>query len=377
MLQSSQDRQIFPPTYQQASVHFNHTNDVTVTINSIVYDGIDLSIGYTVESKEEFKIEPYILDKDFEINGKKTSFGSGGIGNFINKNTYVGVDSFEVSRDYLPKEVRKHIVGGDVNIPENFIMDLDIREFSGGAKGQWDFKFKVSTDNIKGKVKDIKTPIDLSKIKPNLMVNEVIFTPINTVIRTTEDSTASNDIIQYFVFDDKGRSLQMKGGSGSGSGESSKYYCQYTFRNIYEDTKPVTFVPVTQTKEFQQKLKSNEETFKPENKEVSLNLNESTVLSEGKFGDYKITQIELLKDKTIIHYECTNLLLALPDHLVIVDESGKEYKLTSETIKSQDGSKFISEIGPLSKEKKYTLRAKDFEKLYDAHEDLKFTMEQK
>lgn len=85
--------------------------------------------------------------------------------------------------------------------------------------------------------------------------------------------------------------------------------------------------------------------------------------------------MEFFKDKTVIHYECTNLLIALPDHLVIVDESGKEYGLTRETIKAQDGNKFISEIGPLSKDKKYTLRARDFEKLYDAHEDLKFTIE--
>ncbi|MCH5138346.1 hypothetical protein JMF89_14210 [Clostridiaceae bacterium UIB06] len=93
-----------------------------------------------------------------------------------------------MSRDYLPKEIRKHIVGGNVSIPDNFIMDLNIRGFSDGTKGQWNFKFKVSTDKIKDKVKDVKTAINLSQISPNLMVNEVIFSPINTVLRTSENN---------------------------------------------------------------------------------------------------------------------------------------------------------------------------------------------
>lgn len=353
------------------------SNGVTVTINSIVYDGIELSIGYTVESKEEFKTEPHILEKDFKINGKKTSFASGGTGNFINKNTYVGVDSFEVSKDYLPKEIMKNIVGGDVNIPDNFIMDLNIREFLKDIKGEWGFKFKVSLDKIKGKVKEAKTSIDLSEIAPELKVNEVIFTPINTVLRTTQNNTNSDEMVTYFVFDDKGRNLQWKGASGHGSGESSKLYQQYTFKNIYKDTKSVTFIPLTSTKEYRQKVKNANGTYKEDSKEVLLNLNGTTVLSEGKFGDYKITQVEILRDKTIIHYECTNLLSAEPYGLLIVDESGKEYSLKSENVKVKDGNKFVGELGPLSKDQKYTLKVTDLEKRYDMKENLKFNIEVK
>lgn len=332
------------------------SNGVTVTINSIVYDGIDLSIGYTVESNTEFKSTPHILDKEFKIDGNETSFSSSGTGYFIDKNTYVGVDTFNVNTNYLPKEVKQHVLGGDVNIPENFTMDLNIREFLDGIKGEWDFKFKVSTDKVKGKVKDINTFINLSKIKSNLTVNEIITTPINTVLRTTENSTVSDCMFQnynYFVFDDKGRNLKMKGSNGNSSGENNKLYSQYMFRNIYEDTKSVTFIPVEPTKEvkeFREKLQNNGEELKVNDKEVPLNLNGSTILSEGKFGDYKINQIEFLEDKTIIHYECTNLLSAQPDNFVIVDESGKEYGLMSEKVKVQDVNKFIAEIEPLSKE---------------------------
>ncbi len=363
-------------------------NGITVTINSIVYDGIDLSIGYTVENKNGFKCEPHILDKEFKINGKKTSFSSGGAGNIINKATYIGVDTFGVSRDDLPKEVRKHIVGGEVKIPDDFIMDLNIREFLGEIKGKWDFKFKVSKDKIKGKVNNVKKSIDLSKVNKDLMVNEVIFTPINTVLRTTRmntvlktisDKTAADadGMTKYFVFDDKGRNLEEKHVHGSGSGESDKFYEQNTFRNIYENTKSVTFIPVTFTKEHKEKVKNSNGSYKVDSKEVLLNLNGSTVLSEGKFGDYKITQIEFLKDKTLIHYECTKLLSAQPYELSIVDESGKEYNLKKENVKAEEGNKFTAEIGVLSKEKKYTLKTDDLEKLYDVREDSKFTIEVK
>ena len=85
-------------------------------------------------------------------------------------------------------------------LPENFTMDLNIREFLEGIKGEWDFKFKVSTEKVKGKVKDINTSIDLSKIKPNLTENEIITTPINTVLRTTENSTVSDYMFQIYNY---------------------------------------------------------------------------------------------------------------------------------------------------------------------------------
>ncbi|MCH5138347.1 hypothetical protein JMF89_14215, partial [Clostridiaceae bacterium UIB06] len=98
-------------------------------------------------------------------------------------------------------------------------------------------------------------------------------------------------------------------------------------------------------------------------------------MSEGKFGDYIVTQVEVLKDKTLVHYECTKLLSEEAYNLTIVDDSEKEYQLDREKVKVQDNNKFIAEIAPLSKNKKYKLKAIDLEKQYDVREDLKFTVE--
>jgi hypothetical protein len=343
-----------------------------VTINSIAYDGIDLSVSYTVESKAQLGRNPHILHKDFKINGRIVSFGSGGGGDFINKNTYVGVDNFHVAKDYLPKEIRKSIVGGNVSIPDAFTMDLNIREFSDGTKGEWDFKFKVSKDKIQGKVSSIKTVIDLSDIKPNLKANEVIFTPLNTVLRTVEDNTNSIEMINYYVFDDKGRCLQRKGASGNGSADINRCYWQYTFRNLYENSEEVTFIPVMHPKEYWEDIKNNKQSSGADVKEVPLNFTGATILSEGNFGDYIINKVEFQEDKTLIYYECSKYVSAEAYGLAIKDEAGNLYHLRNDIVKELDSNKFVAEIEPLSKDKKYIVQAPDLEKLYNLREDMKF-----
>ncbi|GFZ30313.1 hypothetical protein CSC2_08390 [Clostridium zeae] len=378
------DRNFIDKEYVKYSSDLNlskTSNGTTVTINSIAYDGIDLSIAYTVESEKEIKNSPHIMDKEFKINGKVTSFGSGGTGELINKNTYVGVDSFNVSNDYLPEEQRKFILGGDVVIPDDFTMDLNIKEFSDGTKGQWDFKFKVSLDQIKGKVKvkSVKTSIDLSKIVPNLKVNEVIFTPMNTVLRTESDNGSVEESARYIIFDDKGKSLSEKGSEAFGSADTNKMYWQYNFKNVYDDTKSVTFIPMTHIKGYKDKVKIDADgVYTFESKSTQLNLNETTVLSEGKFGDYKINKVELLQDKTLVYYECTNLLRGFQTYgLKVKDDNGKEYCLEKDSVKDLGNNKFVAEIEPLRKDKKYTITADDLEKIYDVREDLKFTVDVK
>lgn len=354
------------------------SNGVKVTINGIVYDGIDLSIAYTVESEEEINIEPHIMHRTFKINGGLfDSSSSTGSGKFINKNTYVAVDTFSVSNDYIPKEVRESNFGMDEEIPDNFTMDLNIENFSEEIWGDWKFKFKVSKDKIEGQVKEVKTSIDLSEIRDGLTVNEVIFTPINTVLRLSEDYidlTGNRD--GFIVVDDKGRNLRMIGGNGHApSSEIKGYYSQERYTSIYEDTKSVTFIPVIYKGELTKE--NGIEAPKYDKKEVLLNKDSNTALSQGNIGEYIVTKVEFLEDKTLIHYKCTGLIAThYAYYLSIVDSNGKEYKFTRENIREED-NQFIAEIEALSKDKQYKLGAPDYEKVYEVKEDLKFTIDVK
>lgn len=357
------------------------SNGVTVTINSIAYDGIDLSIGYTVESENEIKETPNIIGPNMKINGKTIGFGGGGTGEFKDKKTYVGMRSVDMAKDYLPKEVTKDIVGGNVKIPDEFIMDFNIRDLSENVKGKWDFKFKVSSGKIKSNVKSIKPNVDWSSVKPGLKVNEVVITPINTALRTVEQNSDTSGDGGYIVFDDKQRPLEMKSGSGSGSEETNTYYSQALFRNVYEDSKTLTFIPYVYTKELSKKLKDHSaSSFELDSKEVSLNLNDCTILQEGKLGDYKVTQIEFLSDKTLVHYECTKLLpMMSPYGISIIDAAGKRYNLDKNIVKEIDPvvHKYIAQLPVLDKNVQYKLKARDYEKLYEVREDAKFTIKVK
>lgn len=391
------EKNIIDKDYVRYSADLNMSksyNGITVTINSIVYDGIDLSIGYTVESQNEIKETPVIIGPNMKINGKTVGFGGGGGGEFKDKKTYIGVRTVNMAKDYLPKEVTKHIVGGNVKIPDEFIMDFNIRDLSQNMKGKWDFKFKVSTEKIKSNVKSIKTNIDLSAVRPGLKVNEVIISPINTVLRTVEKSSEGLVLDgMYIVFDDKGRPLEMKSGSGNGSAEVDTFYTQLLFRNVYEDSKTLTFIPYMDSKEILKgrndevenwRKKNNgrmdgfRSTYKPVTKEVSLNLNGTTILQEGKLGDYKVTKIEFLQNKTLIHYECTKLLpMMFPYEISLIDSSGKVYELNKTMVKEIDSvaHKYIGELPAMNKDMKYKLKSRDFEKLYEVREDAKFTIQ--
>lgn len=360
------EKNIIDKEYIEYSTELNlsrTSNNVKVTINSITYDGIDLSIVYTVESKEEMKSEPQIMNEEFKINGTRTSFGSGSTGDFINKNTYVGVVSYLTARDYLPESIEKSYIGGNVEIPENFLMDFSIKSFSNNLRGLWDFKFKVSSDKIADKVNKVKATVELPKLGKNLKVNEVIFTPIKTVLRTEGDNIQTNDMVHYMAFDDKGRYLPVK--ITNGDGDKSKIYWQYTYSNIYKDTKYVTFIPATRNKV------EKEEVSTP----VKLNLEGTTILSEDEFGEYRINKVEFLKDKTLIHYECTKYLAAMnPYGLVIGYDSNNAYKLSEDKVTSEGKGKFIAEIEALPKNKQYFINANNSLKQYDLREDMKFTI---
>jgi hypothetical protein len=125
-------------------------------------------------------------------------------------------------------------------------------------------------------------------------------------------------------------------------------------------------------------VKNANGSYELDKKESALNLNGTTLLSQGRFGDIKVNKIEFFEDKTLVYYECTNLLPAIsPYGLMIKDESGKIYSMQKDAIEDLRDNNFIAVIEPLSKDKKYTLIANDLEKMYDIREDLKFTIEVK
>ncbi|WP_027634533.1 DUF4179 domain-containing protein [Clostridium hydrogeniformans] len=341
------------------------SNGVTVVIDSIVYDTMKIAIGYTVKSDKKIEVEPHILDKTFKIDGKVVSFGSGGTGEFIDEYTYVGMDEFSVGKKSFPKSIKASILGGEVDIPDTFNMDLNIRELLGEVKGEWDFRFKVTNEKVKGKVKNIPLNLNLSKIDKDINVKEVITTPINTVIRTSmKNTTEYVDTLSYIVMDDKGKYLQINGASGNGG--INTFHNEEYFSKVNDNTASLTFIPYIRRSN--EAIKSGSRKFKEE----KLNNKGETIISFGKLGGVTVESVDFLEDKTLVRHKSTgNLSSMYETHLVLVDSNGKEYESTKIT---EDNDIIIREFPKLNPNESYKIKIADYESEIKLMEDSSFTV---
>ncbi|WP_238882965.1 DUF4179 domain-containing protein [Clostridium sp. YIM B02551] len=345
-------------------------NGVSITITSIVYDGLDLNIAYKVDSNKPMKDEPHLLDKDLAINGKITTFGSGGGGQFSeDKKSYVGVETLHVSKNEVPKEVQdKMFLGGYVEVPDKFTLTLNIKELLGDIKGKWDFNFQVTNEKVNGKVKEITLNKDLSNLGKDTKLTRVTLTPINTEIQLTSkedimtpiihdgDTAEMGSGIQFLLMDNKGRQLTNK--SGSGSGHDGVYYYSFKFKEVYDDTESITIIP----------FKSEMDRKKVKRIQSPLNLKGETKINLGKYGDLIIDKVETVDNKTKVHYKFNYGKLAILTKIIDKD-TGKEYGGYAGD--SSDGDNVVIFESVLPQEDNYVIECDDLDTSVKLYEGIK------
>lgn len=332
------------------------SNGIKITINKVVYDGIELSIFYIIESEEPMEDIPYFLVKDIKINNNITTFGSGGEGRFLdNKKTYTGVISYNVGiNSIVPKEVQENdLYGGYVDIPDEFLLSIEVKKIgdikeSKVIDGEWTFNIPVSNEKLKGMVKEYYLNNDLSNIYEDSKSSKLILTPINTTIQgyITEDCG-----LNFTVIDDKGRFLLPKGGSGIGDMDTENnksFYFNYNYKEIYQDTKSLTFIPYERNYyKLPNDSNLSDNNIKEDYKMTSkLNLSSETVLKSMDGKDYiTITRVDTSNEKTILYFKSDYGILAAPKK--IVDNTTNKEITTSDEFNSNDinASRYLSETG--------------------------------
>ncbi|MEW8955853.1 DUF4179 domain-containing protein [Clostridium sp.] len=322
-------------------------NGVVVNIDSVVYDSIEIAIGYTVKSNK--KIEgPNYFSGTFKINGEEIGFGGSNTGKFLDDYTYVGVKKIGISKDYFPESIRNSILGGSIKIPDKFDMDINLKEIFKGMEGEWNFNFNVSNEKVKDKVKSMPLNIDLSNIEKNNKVNGLLITPLNTAIRTSMDNRENNyHRIKYMIIDDRGRYLRTKGSSGAGDMEN--FYLEDRFTPVYDDTKTLTFIPY-----IEKEIKEGEVKYEYEN----LNLKDKTYISLGKSGNVIIDSIEFLDDSTIIKYRLEGLMEVKDRrNITLVNDNGEEYDINFEnSSRDEKSGEIIGKLPKLNKNHSYRIK---------------------
>lgn len=298
------------------------SNGIKMTINKVIYDGLDLELFYTLEFQEPINKKPNFKDIDIEINDKKANFGYGASGEFYNDNkTYVGrIDYSIVSKSMIPEDMSE-FNDNAIDIPDQFMLNVRFNNVQIGRdekyiKGKWKFDIPVSNESTRGKVKEYDTKIDLSNIEKGLKVNKITTTPINTVLQISNKDNTEN-ILSFIAFDDKGRSIGGKSSNSRGTTNEKDEYMEFTnayFKEPYEDTKSITFIPyhrIFNEEQLKNSTSNNggsvgEKESSDGRIEVKLNLNGETKLITKDGKDYGvITKVEVLDDKTNLYYKPT------------------------------------------------------------------------
>ncbi|EPY6470406.1 DUF4179 domain-containing protein [Clostridium sporogenes] len=372
---------------------------ITLTINEVVCDDTELMIAYTIKTQDNIKkivkeVKEatgiyFSLGQYIKIDGKEPSGGSSSDGKYLDSNTYINSESIGI---------------GDMKLKNRFNVDLNVKDID-GVKGNWNLKFTVFKDKISK---------HFSVFKPNKKVNfndalvnveKVSFTPINTTITVTgnykdksqeaakkrqeaskrEMSTGQNlyEYDEWFVFDDKGNEITLKGSTSDGGKNTSSKDFTYNLNFVALKSIPkyLTVIPYKTNfdREEYKKYKSADGSIYIPPVYKNINGVYPIELSQGAIGKLIIKEIKTYKDKTVVKYKVEGKAPFLQaKQLFIMDDKnnavqGKDNNIDIKKDKNNPND-YIMEFDPLDKNKKYKIGTNDLGH-YEIRNDLKFRID--
>lgn len=228
----------FPGSYSQYSNSVNETtysNDIEVTLSEILCDGQSLYVTYIIHNEEGFKytslgdsgkmdMNQLITEEaynkvDFTDEELDNSGIAGLEGKFINENTFVGVEKYNLA--LLEEEIPdKFTFQTKINLIENYgVSDSDTSYYK---RGTWAFKVPVTVNKDLRKVlglngKDIES--DVVKIK------SISITPFDMVI-DVKYKTGIWSNYRCNIYDESGEILLPSNSQISNNGVNAKMFFQ-------------------------------------------------------------------------------------------------------------------------------------------------------
>lgn len=387
--------------YDEYASDLNITKEskgVKVTINKVVYDGLDLAVFYTVESEGGISNMPHFIDSNLKVNGKKISFSSSSSGEFLEGNkAYVGHITYDMDgRKEIPKEVQEEsFYGGYVEIPDEFLFSLEFSNIEGilddgYVRGNWSFDIPVTNEAVNGKVKEYEQDIKLTNINDGVNINKIITTPINTAIQGTYYGSEFSNI-DFIAFDNEGRYMEPKSGTGFGTTLKDNKFINYftsKFKEVYEDTKSITFIPYKYKEVSDVNIRGNGDNKVIEIGDIKIDTTESveggyndifkltvglnlegktnlTTILNNEYGN--ITKVEVNEGKTKLYIKSNYNVFAVPE-LIRDKSSGEEIK-TVDNFNSMelDTTRYLKDSGELVVEYDGELTGDDYEVIYYDH----------
>ncbi|MEG0295946.1 MAG: DUF4179 domain-containing protein [Clostridium sp.] len=317
------------------------SNGVRLTIDSSIYDGYQLLINYTVESKES-------LNEDMSINseknraivytGEKTIFKNRAelsfqeeFGEFIDgeRKVYSGAILYNVDRRGLSERDTSDNLMENTKIdisklPDEYTLELSIDSL-GNLDGEWGYALKVESEKAKGNVKEVDLNKDLSYIFDRAELTNILITPIRLYLNGYNN--VDNQLFDYIVVDNENRVLKKVSGGVNGYDDIATYIGVYD--TVGMDTKSVTVIPYNYDK-----INKKEG--------VHLNLDRETKLDTGAGRELTITKVYEKDGNTYVHYiPETYINDMIPFHLI--DSEGVEHYQYSKYYQESEASKPFGE----------------------------------
>ncbi|MFD0676526.1 MULTISPECIES: DUF4179 domain-containing protein [unclassified Paenibacillus] len=324
---------------------------ITIKVSEVMYDDSRLTIGYVQQAPNGIM---ELNNVAFEINGKPVHYPSSGSGSRIDEHTYAGVIN----------------VSPEDELPGNFELTMTVLTI-GNIEGKWTFQFpvkKMASNNKAVMPMVTKTHGDIT-----LTVKKIIFTPSSTELDVKiKQPVKSEKFINYDIIDDKGIVLERFGGSGGGYTEGEYIVMDYKQRFGPAAGIPgyVTVRPVDE----QQVAAPLKENRIPLDRSPDPEL--PIVLPQGDIGHLLVTKVELLNDKTKVHYRAVGVQPHLQGtQLWIEDEAGQKYLLLDKPTEVVDPIQysFVREFPAFLPKQKLTLVTRELP-LPDYTKELEMTI---
>ncbi|APH14881.1 hypothetical protein NPD5_395 [Clostridium sporogenes] len=369
---------------------------ITLTINEVVCDDTELMIAYTIKTQDNIKkivkeVKEatgiyFSLAQYIKIDGKEPSGGSSSDGKHLDSNTYINSDSIDI---------------GDMKFKNKFNVNLNVNNIY-GVKGNWNFKFSLSKDEISKHINVFKSNKKVNFNDALVNVEKVSFTPINTTITVTgkfkdksqeaskkrqeafkKEMAAGQNLYGYdewFVFDDKGNEITLKGSTSDGGQNASSKDFTYNLNLVALKSIPkyLTVIPykINFDKEEYKKYKSDDGSIHIPPVYKNIDGVYPIELSQGSMGKLIIKEIKTYKDKAVVKYKVEGKapFLQAKDLYLFDDEDNPVPKKDNNIDIKKDKNnpnEYIMEFEPLDKNKKYKIETNDLGH-YEIRNDLKF-----
>lgn len=269
----------FPGNYSQYATSVNETaysNGVGITLSEILCDGQSLYVTYIVESEKPFKYTSWgdsgLMDMNQLITSEaynKVDFtdeeldnsGFAGLeGNFINENTFVGVQKYHLSS--LKSEIPDQFTfQTKIELIENY--GVNASDISSYKWGTWAFKVPVTVD------KNLRKTIDLNKQdieSDTVKVNSITITPFDMIVDLNYKEGYWTDY-RTVIYDENGEILQFSQSTADEDNNTEKI-CSQSPNSESSSIRVVVEKPILEEKEKWEDSRDSGATYEEVGKEI-------------------------------------------------------------------------------------------------------------